>query len=155
MADEPINTPILTSKLHRPRIDKTHVHRLHLLKRLEKNYPQRPLTLVSAPAGYGKSTLIGCWLEASSLPSRWISLDKNDNNLRQFMAYFLAAVNGLFPGAVKRIQSLLNAADLPPVSAMVRALINELDRIEPPFILVLDDYHFMREASIHDLLTEI
>ena len=118
------------------------VPRRKLLSRLEK-HRQRPLTLVSAPAGYGKSVLISSWLEASDCPGAWVSLDKNDNNLRLFMFYFLAAVNRLFPDAGKTTLSLVNADHLAPVSVLAHILINELNRIEQPFILVLDDYYFI------------
>jgi LuxR family maltose regulon positive regulatory protein len=145
---------IIETKLNRPLIPDEMVPRTQLLRRLDK-HRSRPLTLVSAPAGYGKSILISSWLEAGDCPGAWVSLDKNDNDLRLFMAYFLAAVNRLFPEAGKKTQSLLNADHLPPVSVLANTLINEVARIEPPFILVLDDYYFIQETSIHDLLTEI
>jgi LuxR family maltose regulon positive regulatory protein len=125
-----------------------------LLEQLDKHH-SRPLTIVAAPAGYGKSVLISSWLKAGDYPGAWVSLDKNDNNLRLFMVYFLAAVNRLFPDAGKNTWSLLNADHLPPVSILAHTLIDELERIEQPFILVLDDYYFIQETSIHDLLTEI
>ena len=146
--------PILETKLRRPLIPDWMVPRMQLLRRLDKHRIQ-PFTLVSAPTGYGKSVLISSWLEASDCPSAWVSLDKNDNNLRLFIAYFLAAVNQMFPEAVNNTRSLLSAADLPPALILANTLSNELERIEQPFILVLDDYYLIQETSIHDLLTEI
>jgi len=145
---------ILHTKLNRPLIPEDMVPKMQLLALLNKNL-HHPFTLVSAPAGYGKSILISSWLQASDCPGAWVSLDKNDNNLRLFMVYFLAAVNRLFPDAGKNTRSLLNADHLPPLSVLAQTLINELERIEQPFILVLDDYYFIQETSIHDLLTEI
>jgi LuxR family maltose regulon positive regulatory protein len=100
MVDEKTGIPLLRTKLHRPRVVRNHLHRQHLLDRLDQCL-QRPLMLVSAPAGYGKSTLLACWLETSDMPSAWVSLDKNDNNLHLFLAYLLDAVQTLFPGAVQ------------------------------------------------------
>ena len=81
---------IIRTKLHRPPIDRDHLHRNHLLNRLNHRR-HRPLVLVSAPAGYGKSTLVSCWLETSDIPSAWVSLDENDNDLRLFLSYFVFA----------------------------------------------------------------
>jgi len=145
---------ILRTKLHRPPVPEDHVQRSRLLERLEKGR-QRPLTLVSASAGYGKSSLVSCWLETCDCSGAWVSLDENENDLRLFLAYFLAAVNKLFPEACKKTRSLLNADHLVPLPGLVITLVNELDRIEQPFILVLDDYYFIKETSVHDVLIEI
>jgi LuxR family maltose regulon positive regulatory protein len=115
----------------------------------------RPLTLVSAPAGYGKSTLISCWLEQADCPTAWVSLDERDNDLVSFLSYFLAAIVKVFPDAVPESQALLAATSLPPVSPIANILINELNRIEEQFILVLDDYQVIEDHSIHQLLNEL
>ncbi len=102
--------PLIRTKLHRPPPPKDQLHRRHLMDRLDR---RRPLTLVSAPAGYGKSTLVRCWMETCDCPGAWVSLDENDNDLQSFLAYFLAAVESLFPGAVRETRSLLETADPP------------------------------------------
>ena len=102
----------IPTKLHRPSVDQNYVHRPRLLERLNQ-HSGRPLTIVSAPAGYGKSTLISIWLAACDIPGAWISLDENDNHLYMFTAYFTAAVEVLFPGACRNTQILLNAPDRP------------------------------------------
>ncbi len=140
MADEQTALPLIRTKLHRPPVTQDHLHRERLLDRLEKNR-QRPLTLVSAPAGYGKSTLLSCWLESCESPSAWVSLDENDNDLRVFLSYFMAAVQTQFPAAGQNTETLLNSSELPPLSVITHSLINELDQIDSPLILVLDDYH--------------
>ena len=76
MAGETTTDPLISTKLHRPPVDRDHVHRPRLLEELDL-HRLRPLTLVSAPAGYGKSVLISCWLEQCDIPSTWISLDEN------------------------------------------------------------------------------
>jgi LuxR family transcriptional regulator, maltose regulon positive regulatory protein len=111
--------------------------------------------LVSAPAGYGKSTLLACWLESSHMPGAWVSLDKNDNNPHTFLAYFLNAVQRLFPGAAQNTEVLLNAPNLPPLTVLAHSLINDLDQIDHPFILVLDDYHAISDKTVHGLIAEL
>jgi len=110
---------------------------------------------VTAPAGYGKSTLVSCWLESCDLPAAWLSLDETDNDFHLFLSYLLAAVQTVSPAAGKEIQTILNAPQLPPLSILAGILINELDRIKQAFILTLDDYHVIKNKGIHDLLIEI
>ena len=113
------------------------------------------MTLISAPAGYGKSTLASCWLAASDFPGAWLSLDERDNDLRLFLTYFLEAIRTLFPSALQETVALLKAGSLPPVSVLVASLLNELEGIEQEFILVLDDFHRIEDPSVLDLLAEV
>ncbi len=154
MVDEKTGIPLLRTKLHRPRVVRNHFHRQHLLDRLDQCL-QRPLMVVSAPAGYGKSTLLACWLETSDMPSAWVSLDQNDNNLHLFLAYLLDAVQTLFPGAGQNTEALLNAPNLPPLTVLAHSLINDLDQIDHSFILVLDDYHAISDKTVHGLIAEL
>ena len=146
--------PIIRTKLHRPLIYRDHLHRGHLLDRLNQGR-HRPLALVSAPAGYGKSTLVSCWLEDRDVPSAWVSLDEDDNDLGLFLSYFVSAIQRIFPATCGTTLSMLNAAHLPPVSVLARILINELDQIEKEFILALDDYHLIRDKSVHGLIAKL
>ena len=154
LPDEINIQPLFRTKLHRPPIARDHVHRDDLLNRLNQS-PHRPLVLVSAPAGYGKSTLVCCWLEACDVPSAWVSLDQNDNDLRLFLNYYILAIQRIFPGACGETRYMLEVDPLPPVSVLVRSLSNELDQIEKAFILVLDDYHLIRDKRIHELIAEL
>jgi LuxR family maltose regulon positive regulatory protein len=154
MADETNIGIILRTKLHRPPAPRDYAHRPRLLEYLDQRR-ERPLTLVSAPAGYGKSTLVSCWLDRCDSPSAWISLDENDNDLRQFLSYFIAAVKTIFPNAVSATSTLVHAPTLPPLSTLVGTLANELDMIEQDFILVLDDIHTIQEKSVHHLLYDL
>ncbi|MBW2429188.1 MAG: hypothetical protein JRF56_09535 [Deltaproteobacteria bacterium] len=149
-----MSSPILQTKLNRPPVAKDHLHRQHLLDWLDQRR-ERPLTLVSAPAGYGKSTLVSCWLEACDCPSAWVSLDERDSGLQPFLAYFLAAIETMFPGAVSETKTLQKATDFPSMSTLAGTLINELNEIDQNFILVLDDYHMIREKAVHDLIVEL
>jgi len=154
MTDETSPLPLLRTKLHRPPVVGDHLHRQRLLDRLDQRR-RRPLTLVSAPAGYGKSTLVSCWLESCDCPGVWYALDEDDNDLHLFLSYILSGIRSVFHEACRETQSLLNTADLPPLPLLVRSLINELDQIERAFILVLDDYHLIHDRDVHDFLAEL
>jgi ATP/maltotriose-dependent transcriptional regulator MalT len=97
---------LIQTKLNRPSLPADMVYRPRLTQWL-KWHQRRPLTLVSAPAGYGKSTLINCWLSSADCPSAWVSLDEHDNQLGNFLSYFLAAVQAIFPNALPETQTLL------------------------------------------------
>ncbi|MCP4403278.1 MAG: AAA family ATPase, partial [bacterium] len=144
----------IRTKLHRPPVTNDLVPRTQLLERLEYRR-QRPLTLISAPAGYGKSTLVSSWLETNEYPGAWVSLDAEDSDLRLFLTYLTAAIHTLFPEAVQQTQALVNAVELPPQKVLARTLLNELAQIQEPFVLVLDDYHRIRKQAVHDLLEEL
>lgn len=147
-------TQLIQSKLHKPPVPKDYLHRQHLKIRLNKHL-HRPLTLVSAPAGYGKSTLISTWLKSCEMQSVWISLDGQDNELIIFLSYFLAAVRNIFPAVCSETSAMLKVLQPPPVSVLAPHLINELDSISESFILVLDDYHLIKNKDIHCLLDEL
>ena len=145
---------LIRTKLHRPQLSADLVARPMLLEWLSQ-HRRRRLTLVSASAGYGKTTLISSWLETVESPSAWLSLDEYDDDLVGFLTYFIAAIQTIFPEAGRETQDLLVAPILPPEPVLARSLIRELARLTDPFILVLDDYHVIREAAIHDLLSEL
>jgi len=145
---------ILRTKLHRPQITSDLVSRPQLVQRLEEGL-QKPLTLVSAPAGYGKSTLLSSWLEQTKSPFTWLSLNEDDDDLPIFLRYVIAALQLLFPSSMKETSQVLDAHDLPPFKSLTTSLINEIDAIGKSFILVLDDYHRIKNEKVHDLLNEI
>ena len=151
-SDETI--PIIRTKLHRPPIPEDHVHRPQLLEQLEKGRHGQ-LTLVSAPAGYGKSILLSCWLKNCDCPNAWFSVDESDNNLRQFLIYFLAAIRTMFPDAVEKTLALANTGSLPPLKVLAGGLLNEMNLIDQGYILALDDIHLIQEQQVHELLTEM
>jgi LuxR family maltose regulon positive regulatory protein len=147
------NLPSLTlTKLQRPRVGRGLVARAQLLQRLAA---PESLTLVLAPAGYGKTTLLSMWLETCDLPHAWLSLDEHDDDLVVFVAYLTRALHTLFPAAVVETFSVMNAVAAPPPRAVARSLLNDLAAVEQDFILVLDDYHVIRDPAIHELITEI
>jgi LuxR family maltose regulon positive regulatory protein len=146
---------LLSTKLYQPGISKHVIPRTRLLDLLDSGC-WRPMTLVSAPVGYGKSTLVSQWLSHidRKYPSSWLSLDEHDNDLRMFLIYLVAAIQKLFPKALEETSLLLKAIILPPLPVLVRTLVNELEKAPQRFILALDNYHNINEDSIHELLIE-
>jgi LuxR family maltose regulon positive regulatory protein len=143
--------PILQTKLHRPRGTADLVLRRRLHERLDAGLAG-PATLVSAPAGYGKSTLVSQWVEQRPEPCAWLSLDGPDGSLRTFLAYLTAAIRTAIPGACAETSEFLRAPDLPPLGVLARCLGNEIDAIETRFILVLDDFQNVSDPAVHELL---
>jgi LuxR family maltose regulon positive regulatory protein len=147
-------TPILRTKLRAPRVTSKVIRRRRLNQLLDE-YLELPVTLVSAPAGYGKSTLVAEWLTTSKDSSAWLSLDQTDSDLPIFLRYLLAAIETAAPGACEDLQSGLMFHELPPVATIARLLVNELDSLSEDIVIVLDDYHLIRDNAIQELLTEV
>ncbi|MFT5699212.1 MAG: LuxR family maltose regulon positive regulatory protein [Desulforhopalus sp.] len=145
---------IIRTKLHRPRVSQEHLYREDLLRRLNE-FKYRQLTLVSAPAGYGKSSLVSQWLNQGNKPSSWLSLDENDNDISAFLSYVIAAIQENYPEACRETLSMVKVAHLSPVPLLTASLINEIEQIKDDFILVLDDYHHIRDRNIHQLMSEL
>ena len=124
--------------------------RLRLLQRFDAALRrERCLILVSAPAGFGKTTLLVEWIQASQLPAAWLSLDKGDNQPARFLAYLSAALEKVRP-AIRADR--LAPLPAPPVSAaepILTTLINRLDESTSPFVLILDNYHAIDAPAIH------
>ena len=145
--EDSIDRHILQTKLHAPKLPVDYVNREKLLERLKAGR-YRPLTLVSAPAGYGKSVLIASWIKSNDWPAAWLSLDSSDSNLRSFLTYFISSVRQLFPAVCEKLLQLMDATDLPKISTLIAMLSNELDLIDQPFVIVLDDYHVIKSSSV-------
>ncbi|MBP8293912.1 MAG: hypothetical protein KAX65_14135, partial [Caldilineaceae bacterium] len=142
------------TKFYRPATPQDLVIRPRLFDKLSQGLT-RPLTLVSAPAGYGKTILVSSFLETCALPWAWLSLDENDNDLRLFLDYLLTALDNLFSGSLHRTRLLLAGPTLPPTALIADNLIDELAELERAFILVLDDVHGIRNAEIYSVLAAL
>jgi LuxR family maltose regulon positive regulatory protein len=153
MTDLP-ELPILRTKLHRPASPVDVVARPSLIERLHRGQ-DGTLTLVTAPAGYGKSTLVSQWLETCTRRTAWLSLDETDSDITTFLQYILAAIRATFPNACPNTLALMRGDKLPSLKVLSGYLTNELDAIEVPFILVLDDYDCLHDPAVHDLLNEL
>lgn len=145
---------LLKTKLAPPIIRDSLVTRTRLYQRLDDglqtpNGFQRKLTLVAAPAGSGKTTLVAGWLAASGQPFAWLSLDAADNDPNRFLAYLVKAASQFAPGAAA--WQMLQSPQPLPWEAVLPVLLNEI-AASPPFSLVLDDYHAIHTPQIHKLL---
>ncbi len=143
---------LLLTKLNRPRLSGDVVHRPRLLNQIQS---LSPLTLVVAPAGYGKTTLVDSWLETSPLPCAWLTLDESDNDFATFVNYLIAAVQTCFPMVGDRTASLFKVTSSPSVASVSKTLLNELSVIKQDFIIALDDYHLIHNSANHELVSNL
>jgi LuxR family maltose regulon positive regulatory protein len=144
--------PLLAVRLHPPHLRMPLVSRTHLVNRLHEGMAG-PLTLLSAPAGYGKTTLLAQWLTESELPSAWLSLEAQDNDPVRFLSYLLAALRTHVPDLDLNIPALLQTPQAAPLERVFALLTNELmERLTGDFALVLDDYQVIEAAPIHQAL---
>lgn len=146
-----MSTPQLSTKLHIPSLRAGHVPRQRLVGILNRGIQAR-LVLISAPAGYGKSTLVCEWLQQSRLPVGWLSLDANDNDFKRLVAYLVAALQAALPGFGHLVLSLLESPQPVSGQAILTALVNELDQRGEQVALILDDYHYITDLSIHEAI---
>ncbi|MBE2222840.1 MAG: hypothetical protein IAF02_14950 [Anaerolineae bacterium] len=141
----------LRAKLHPPVLPEDHVLRPRLFAQLEKIKHQQ-IALVTAPAGYGKTTLVSAWVEQVHCPSVWISLDDGDNDLSVFLGYFISGLQSIFPDFGEGMETYSQISLLPSLPIISNYLIHEIDKIEQDFVLVLDDFHLLTNRDIHILL---
>lgn len=145
-------TPLLKTKLHKPQLTGDLVVRDRLLERMRRGLDV-PLTVVSAPAGYGKSTLVSHWAEEAELPLAWLSLDEEESDLDTFVRYLLAAIHSVQPDMCEETLAMVNSPTPIDVSILGRILINELDAAATPLVIVIDDYHRLKlESEVHRFL---
>ena len=140
---------LLTTKLYVPLVKPNLVTRRRLTERLNEGAKGK-LTLVSAPAGFGKTTLLGEWSLQSEVPIAWVSLDNGDNDLGRFLAYLVAALSSLRPDTAEDVLEPLHLPQPPPIESVLTALINDIATIPKDFALVLDDYHVVEARPVHD-----
>ncbi|MEM7031815.1 MAG: LuxR C-terminal-related transcriptional regulator [Chloroflexota bacterium] len=147
-----MSTSILATKLYTPRPRSKIVGRPHLIERL--NAGQRAnLTLISAPAGFGKTTLISEWLASSEQSVAWLSLDEKDSDTNRFLNYIIATLQSVERNIGEQVLPLLQSPQPTPIEALLTTLINELATLKNNIILVLDDYHIIESQAIDHALT--
>ncbi len=135
-----MKSSLLATKLFRPTPPARRVPRPHLVQRLNEGLAVgRRLTLVSAPAGFGKTTCVSVWVLSLSLPVAWLSLDASDDDPGRFFAYLVAALQKVDEEAGREIEAGLQGGRLPPVERLAAALLNDILGM-PRFLLVLDDF---------------
>ena len=151
-------TPILATKLYIPLPPPRVVLRPRLIERLNEGLCQeqgfgQKLTLISAPSGFGKTTLISEWIPNCKRPVAWLSLDEGDNDLTRFLVYIVAGLQTIATGIGKEIFGVLQNPQPPPTEIILTSLLNEIATIPSDFIFVLDDYHVIESQAVDSALT--
>jgi LuxR family maltose regulon positive regulatory protein len=151
----PASPLMAPTKLYTPPPQPNLVVRARLIQRLDCGLSQeRPLTLICAPAGFGKTTLASDWISRMQ-PTRsiaWISLDDRDNDPAQFLGYLIAALQQVDPRFGQTLQATLQSSQLPPLAELVTLLISDIAAAEKPLLLVLDDFHLIRSEAVHRIM---
>ena len=146
------NQILIQTKLNRPAIGPNSVVRPRLISRLDDVLKER-VTLICAPAGYGKTTLVLQWLDQRRMPAAWFAVDETDSDPDRFLSYFVAAVRTVVPEFGSDIVRLLSSPQLPPLEYLADAVVNELATLDRPLAIVLDDYHRIdRSSPVHELI---
>ncbi|CAN5632045.1 LuxR C-terminal-related transcriptional regulator [soil metagenome] len=146
-----MSLPLLQTKLHMPALRPTLVARSRLLTKLNTGLKGK-LTLVAAPAGFGKTTLICDWLHQTPVPAVWLSLDAGDNEINRFLRYVIGALQNAQPTLGQEAATRLQLLQPAPVDEVLTVLLNDLATTTQKLILVLDDYHVIEAAAIHQAL---
>jgi LuxR family maltose regulon positive regulatory protein len=142
---------IISTKLTIPPLRPGLVNRSRLFQKLDRGL-LCGFVLVSAPAGYGKSTLMSAWLRQSQHPGGWISLDDGDNEPSRFMGYLVAALRSVDPSLGEALEPLIQFQPKSDIETILTPLINQLAQSEKPFFLVLDDYHNIQNQEVHQIV---
>src|SRR5215203_149297 len=151
-----IPVTVLETKLYVPRPREGRVPRARLSERLDRGVASK-LVLVSAPAGFGKTTLLTEWLAGRSSEEEpgsatWLSLDSGDNDPAHFWTYVIAGLRSLAPSMGATALELLQAPQALPVQAVLTTLLNDLAAVDDDVVLVLDDYHVIESREVHDAM---
>ena len=145
-----MSTPVLATKLYIPPPRPKAVLRPRLIERLNEG---GRLTLISAPAGSGKTTLVSEWLAGCERPAAWLSLDEGDNDPTRFLTYLVAALQTIAADIGEGVLGMLQSPQPPPTKSILTVLLNEITTIPDNFALILDDYHVIEVQPVDDALT--
>jgi LuxR family maltose regulon positive regulatory protein len=147
---------LVATKLRRPVIPSKRVQRPQLLRRLDEGLAAgHSLTLVSAPAGFGKTLCIAEWVNTLPLPASWLSLDPEDDDPVRFFSYLIAALQHVDENFGQEIEGVLRAGQLPPIEVVSSTLINDLLEWETRFLLILDDVQVIQDRFILAVLEKL
>lgn len=148
-----MTSTLLRTKLYIPKPRSGLVGRTRLLDRLDEGLlAGKPFTLIAAPAGYGKTTLVANWLERLDRTQTWFSLDEHDNDPARFFSYLITALQTIDLDIGQEAAKLLSGSGMLPTQAVVVTLLNEILATPEPFILVLDDFHVIKNETIFQVI---
>jgi LuxR family maltose regulon positive regulatory protein len=148
------NPSFIQTKHYRPRASSDLIPRPHLLERMTAGLG-RKVTLVCAPAGFGKTTLLVTWIETLDRPTVWLSLDEGDDDLDLFVRSLTAALQSILPDAFGSVASLLQTTRFPALNTLIALLCNDLADVAEDLLLVLDDCHRLHSSEVHRLLDQL
>jgi LuxR family transcriptional regulator, maltose regulon positive regulatory protein len=152
--NESMAVPVLATKLYIPPPPSKIVARPRLIEQLNDGLLTRcNITLISAPAGFGKTTLITDWITSCGKPAAWVSLDESDKDPARFLIYFISALQTIAPDLGTGLLDVLQSSQPFPIESILTALLNEIAAIPNDFIFVLDDYHLTDSQPIDNALT--
>jgi len=143
---------MLLTKLHIPSTSEDLVHRAGLFERLNDGL-NRKLILISAPAGFGKTTIISDWIHHCEIPTAWFSLDKGDNDPAIFLSYIISGIQNIRKEFGQSALELLKSPKEPNSESITSLLINDILSINQDFLLVLDDFHLVNSSEILVIVT--
>jgi len=146
-----MSTLILATKLYTPPPRPKVVLRPRLIERLNEGL-HRKLTLICAPAGFGKTTLVSEWVAGCARPAAWLSLDEGDNDPTRFLAYLVAALQTIAANIGEGVLGALQSPQPPPTESVLTTLLNEITTVPDDFVLILDDYHVIDAKPIDNAL---
>lgn len=146
-----MTSPLLSTKTQIPPLRAGFLQRPRLVERLNRGLTCK-FTLVSTPAGYGKTTLLSGWVRGIAEPAAWLSLDKRDGDLARFLAYLVAALRAIDPAIGEAIPDMLQPPKPEPTSVILTSLINDISSFGREFVLVLDDYHEVESQAVHEAM---
>jgi LuxR family maltose regulon positive regulatory protein len=151
-----MSSTLLSTKLKRPSLLRKQLPRPFLTDKLQTGLDAgRQLTLVSAPAGFGKTTCVSDWVQTLSLPGAWLSLDAADDDPGRFFAYLIAALQQIDGAVGQLIQGMLASGQLPPADVIGTVLSNDIAQVDGRFLLILDDFQVIQDSFILDVLRSL
>ena len=144
------SSPLIETKLYIPKPRAGLVERKHLVEQLNEGLHKK-LTVISAPAGFGKTTFLTQWVAQADVPVAWVSIDANDSDPARFLRYVIAALQSIAPGAGRHSLPVMLSPDQMPVEVIVTHLIQEMAEISNEMVLALDDFHLIEAGRTHQI----
>jgi len=148
------NLKIIKTKFFRPNLPYDYIPRSHLIEVLEKNI-NKPIILISASTGFGKSSLVADFLSKQNENSAWLSLSEKENENPEFIKYFITAIQGCVENFGEEVLELVNATSPPTMDELAEMLVNELAEFDENLYLAVDDYHLIKNKDIHNFISKL
>jgi len=142
---------VIATKVYQPHIKQKIVRRRRLIETLDRGF-DGSVILVSAPAGFGKTTVISSWIEECRQATAWLSIDNGENDPAVFLIYLVAALQTIDDRIGETLSATLQASDSLNVRNVLARIINDLSAVEDDVLLVIDDYHLITSTEVHDIL---